>query len=89
MNEDADFVREYARVRLALSQGRREILKVCGHDESSLRKLEANALAQLSGTDSVETEFGRVIVDRSPIYQHKDSKQIAEKERLRLINKEN
>ena len=88
--EDPDFVREFARVRLAISQARRNALQSCGHTEQSFKKLECDALAQIFGTDEVDTEFGKVKVEKKNVYKHKDSIKIGETAKLTLIkNREN
>jgi hypothetical protein len=82
---DFDPVQEYAKVRLALSQARRSALQSQGHTETTLRDLEAKALAHV--TDSLATEFGVLQVVSTPIYAHKNSEVIDTVQRLHFTTK--
>jgi hypothetical protein len=61
--EDSDFVREYCRVQTAVKSARKEILRIMGHTEETLRDLEDKAFQQMD-CDFIQNEFG--IVQKVP-----------------------
>lgn len=89
MNEDDDFVREWAKVKAALREVRREKMKALGYTESALADLHEKALAQMKAgtTEMVATEFGDVQMVKKQPYAHKNSVPMkGVREELWLVN---
>ena len=88
MKEGDDFVREYARVRAALSDARKAALVACGHTEDSLREVEGRAIEQMAKAEWIETEFGTVQRYSVPYYVHEKTKLAGERIKLKTSRRE-
>lgn len=67
MTDDFDAVREYSRVKLALSNAQDAVLKSLGHSWTSINDLEWRAERQMMN-DSVTTEFGTLTKKVTPYW---------------------
>ena len=73
MNDDADFIREYVRVRLSLKETRKAAMKALGYTEDGLKDLERRALEMMQDAETIELENAIVQKVGKPAWIHKDT----------------
>ncbi len=64
----------YAKIRKALRDSRKQVLKDNDLNEDTLKALEQDALDELGEESEKDTEHGKLLVNAKPYFAHHDSK---------------
>lgn len=96
MTEPMDIAAEYAlhkamhkKIFKSAYDTWRAHLEQHGHNEKSLEEVESNVIAMMEslGVTELDTEFGKIVIESSDIYLHKNSTVISVNKSLSLKTK--